>query len=205
MLCDGVEIFEAAAFFDVLGWASEYGDQVIEVVTAGVKREVRCTFGLRVVPDEVIGDLRAEDFDALAVPGGFGEYGFYDEGFSEPVARLIRGFHDLDRPIAAICVGALPVAASGVLAGRRATTYQRLGGGRRQQLADFGAEVEPGPVVRDDGIITSTGPATAPEVAFLLLEELTTPGNAERIRELMGFDGETHGGAGPRLVGGGGR
>jgi 4-methyl-5(b-hydroxyethyl)-thiazole monophosphate biosynthesis len=188
LLCDGVEILEAGAFYDVLGWASEYGNTTIDVVPVGLRPEVSCTFGLKLIPDRVLGDVQAGDFDALAIPGGFGEYGFYEEGFTDEVADVIRAFESLDRPIAAICVGALPVASSGILEGRRATTYHLMGGQRRKQLGDFGAELVDEPIVRDGNIITSTGPGTAVGVAFELLEDLTDADNVARIRHLMGFD-----------------
>ena len=187
LLCDGVEILEAGAFYDVLGWASESGTETIEVVTAGLRTPVRCTFGMPLVPDRMIHEVDAEDFDAVAVPGGFGEYGFYDEALSDAVGDLIRRFDELGRPIASICVGALSVAASGVLDGRCATTYHLMGSQRRDQLAAFGAEVVDGPIVRDGHIVTSTGPGTAVDVAFGLLEDLTDEANAVAIRHLMGF------------------
>lgn len=187
LLLNGVEIYEAAAFFDVLGWAAEYGAEPIEVVTVGPTAEIRCSFGLRVMPDSVLGDADPDDFDALAVPGGFVEYGFDDDAMSDPVAALIRRFDERGRPIAAICTGAIPVAASGVLQGRHATTYNLLGGHRRRQLARLGAEVVDRPVVRDEAVTTSTGPGTAVEVALGLLEQLTDRANADEIRHLMGF------------------
>lgn len=188
LLCDGVEIFEAAAFHDVLGWASEYGSEPVEVVPVGVRHEVVCSFGLRVVAGRLLGELRADDFDALALPGGFIEHGFDESALTEPVAALIRRFAELDRPIAAICTGAVPLGWSGVLRGRQATTYQLLGGHRCRQLASLGAEVVDLPVVSDGLITTSAGPATAVEVALRLLEQLTSAVNASRIRHLMGFD-----------------
>lgn len=188
LLCDGVEIFEAAAFHDVLGWASEYGSELVEVVPVGVQREVVCSFGLRVAATRLLAELRADDFDALALPGGFGEHGFDDCALTEPVAALIRRFDELGRPIAAICTGAVPVAASGVLRGRQATTYQHLGGHRRRQLAGYGVELSDALVVSDGMITTSAGPGTAVEVALRLLEQLTGAANASRIRHLMGFD-----------------
>jgi protein deglycase len=187
LLCDGVEIFEAAAFHDVLGWASEYGSEAVEVVPVGVRREVVCSFGLRVAATRLLTEVRADDFDALALPGGFGEHGFDDCALTEPVAALIRRFDELGRPIAAICTGAVPVAASGVLVGRRATTYQLLGGHRRRQVAGYGVEFVDAPVVSDGAITTSAGPGTAIEVALRLLEQLTDAANASHIGRLMGF------------------
>ncbi len=185
----GAEVFETAAFFDVLGWASTEGSEPIEVVTAGLEREVRCTFGLRILPDVLVDEVDVESFDALAVPGGFEEHGFYDDAYSERVSNLIRAFDERSMPIASICVGALPLANSGVLKGRRATTYH-LGDGRRmRQLADFGVEVSSQSIVRDGNVVTSTSPATAIEVALTLLEALTDAENAHNIRLSMGFAG----------------
>lgn len=187
LLCEGVEIFEAAAFYDVLGWSGAYGSEPIRVVAVGLDKEVNCTFGLKVVPDMLLSEVQAEDFDALAIPGGFEGYSFYSQAYSEPAAALIRRFDELNKPIASICVGALSLANSGILKGRRATTYHLLDGKRRRQLAEFGVNVVDEPLVREGNVITSTSPATAVEVALCLLAELTGYENAKRVRHLMGF------------------
>lgn len=183
----GAEVFELAAFFDVLGWASTEGSERIEVVTAGLDDEITCTFGLRILPDALLGELRVEDFDALAIPGGFEEFGFYDHAFSDRIGDVIRAFHGQSKPIASICVGALPVAHSGILANRCATTYHLSGGHRRRQLAEYGVDVLDQPIVHDQNVITSTSPATAVDVALKLVEQLTDRDNADAIRRLMGF------------------
>lgn len=189
LLCRGFEIYEAAAFHDVLGWSGAEGGPEAPVVTVGCAAEVRGAFGLCVRPDRLLAEVDPAEFSALAVPGGFEEYGYYDEAYGEPVAELIRAFAAAGKPIASICVGALPVAAAGVLAGRRATTYHLGGGRRREQLGGFGAEVIDQRVVRDGGIITSTSPETAVGVALALLAELTDEQNAAAVRRAMGFGG----------------
>lgn len=187
LLCKGFEIYEAGAFHDVLGWSGAEGGEEVKVVTVGLQKEVVGTFGIEVIPDMLLSEIQAEDFDALAIPGGFEEYGFYEEAFSEPVADLIRRFDNLGKPIASICVGALPVANSGILKGRKATTYHLGEGRRRKQLAAFGVEVVDAPMVKDRNVITSTSPATAMEVAFELLARVTSVENAEHIKHMMGF------------------
>ena len=187
MIPHGAEVYETAAFIDVLGWASLEGREEIEVVSAGLQPEVTCTFGLRLLPDVLIGAVDLDGFDALALPGGFEEYGFYEEAFSATVGDVVRAFDRTSRPIAAICVGALPVAHAGVLSGRTATTYHLGDGRRRRQLAEFGVEVLDRKIVRDGNIVTSTAPSTAIEVALMLVEMLTDRPNAEHIRTLMGF------------------
>lgn len=188
ILPDGFEILEGAAFIDVLGWANEEGAEPIEVVTAGVSPELRCTFGgFAIRPDAVLADLSANEFDAVAIPGGFETAGFYREAYADSVLDLLRTFNEAKKPIASICVGALPIAKSGVLRGRKATTYHLGGGKRRAQLAEFGAQVVDEPIVWDGNVVTSTSPATAVEVALQLLAVLTSAENAGQIRRLMGF------------------
>ena len=183
----GAEVYETAAFFDVLGWARHEAALPIEVVTVGLQREVVCTFGLRLLVDALLDEIDPGDFDALALPGGFEEAGYYGDGYDARVSELIRRFDERGRTIACICTGALPVAHSGVLEGRRATTYGRAGSRRRHQLASYGVIVEEGPVVSDTNIVSSTGPGTAVAVALRLVEVLTSREDADRVRFLMGF------------------
>jgi 4-methyl-5(b-hydroxyethyl)-thiazole monophosphate biosynthesis len=188
LLCKGVEIFEAAAFYDVLGWSGTDGSEQVDVVTVGLHSPVTCTFGLNVVPDMLLDDVKLDEFDALAIPGGFEEFGFYEHAYSEEVSALIQHFDVQKKPIASICVAALPLAKSGILTGRSATTYQFMGGKRRKQLARFNVNVIDKLIVQDDNVTTSTGPGTAVEVSLRLLAELTGTENAKQIRHLMGFD-----------------
>ncbi len=188
LLCDGTEILEAAAFFDVFGWTGTENTEKVNVITAGLRTPVTCAFGLKVIPDIMLPDADAEKFDALAVPGGFGRFGYYTDAYSEPVIRLIKKFAESNKPIASVCVGALPVAKAGILTGRRGTTYHLMDGSSRKQLAEFGVQVVDASLVRDGNIITSTSPGTAVEVALNLLAELTGLENADHIRRIMGFD-----------------
>ena len=187
LLCEGTEILEAAAFYDVLGWSGSVGSEPVQVVTAGLRSPVTCTFGLKVMADICLPEVDVEQFDALAIPGGFEEFGFYDDAYSVPVIRLLQSFGELNKPVASICVGALPVARSGLLTGRQGTTYHLMEGRRRKQLAEFGVRVIDAPLVREGNIITSTSPATAIEVALALLADLTSSENADRVCHLMGF------------------
>jgi 4-methyl-5(b-hydroxyethyl)-thiazole monophosphate biosynthesis len=188
LLSNGFEVLEAAAFIDILGWANVFGNEKIEIITAGVHTKLKCTFGFQVIPDAQIKNLNINEFDALAIPGGFEKAGFYEDGFSEEFLNLIRYFDEKKKPIASICVGALLLGKSGILANRSATTYHLLEGKRRKQLAKMGANIKDKPIVQDGNIITSTSPATAMAVAFALLETLTSKENADKIKEMMGFE-----------------
>jgi protein deglycase len=185
VLANGFEAYEASAFTDVLGWADAFGDEPIRVVTAGLHRELRCTFGFRVLPEALAKDLYLDGFDALAVPGGFGTAGFYEDAFSEEFLDVIRHFHGQAKPVASVCVASLSLGKSGILRGRPATTYL-LEDRKKDQLAGMGALVQEREIVVDGTVITSSAPGNALDVAFLLLEMLTSKANADRIRTLMG-------------------
>lgn len=184
----GFETVEFGAFIDVMGWAGNDFQLPIEVDTCGFTGQVISTFNIPVLMDKTLDEVTADAYDALAIPGGFEEYGFYEEAYDERFLQLIRDFEAQKKPIAAICVGALPIAKSGVLAGRRATTYHLSGGHRQRQLALLGAEVVNERVVIDDNVITSYCPETAMDVAFELLRKLCGSDNMCRVKQVMGYD-----------------
>ncbi len=186
--CKGFETMEFAPFVDVMGWArNDYG-MAVEVVTAGFSKTVVSTFEIPVLVDKIYEEIDVSEYDALAIPGGFEEFGFYEDAYDERFLNLIREFDRSDKYIASVCVGALPLGASGILKGRKATTYH-LGDGRRQrQLAEFGAEVIPDQsVVTDKNVITSFCPETAPYVAIALLGMLMGDEKARVVAKAMGY------------------
>ena len=187
LLSNGFEAFEAAAFTDVLGFAGAFGEEEIEIVTVGMRPELQCTFGFKVIPAYQLDEIRNSEFDAVAIPGGFESAGFYEDAYSDDFLDVFRRFAAEGKPIAAVCTGGLPVARSGVLRGRRATTYHLLNGKRRKAMGEMGVVVVDEAVVRDGSIVTSTSPATATDVAFTLLEMLTSPQNVATTRHMMGF------------------
>ncbi len=69
-------------------------------------------------------EVKAEDYDALVIPGGRApEYIRLDAR----VLQIVRHFAEANKPIAAICHGPQVLAAAGVLQGRRATAYPAVG------------------------------------------------------------------------------
>lgn len=183
----GFETMEFSVFIDVLGWArNDYGYDVT-VDTCGFIKQVHSTFGVPILVDKTIQEVCAGDYDALAIPGGFEEFGFYEEAYDERFLNLIRDFDAQGKPIAAICVGALPLGKSGILKNKRATTYHLKDGYRQRQLAEFGVDIVNEPVVVNQHIITSYCPQTAPFVAFELLKKLTSDEQTAVVMQAMGF------------------
>lgn len=69
-------------------------------------------------------EVRAEDYDALVIPGGRApEY----IRLNETVLQMVRHFAEAKKPIAAICHGAQVLAAAGVLEGRSCSAYPAVG------------------------------------------------------------------------------
>ncbi|WP_136605800.1 DJ-1/PfpI family protein [Paenibacillus dokdonensis] len=187
LLANGFEAVEASIFTDVLGWNKWEGDGSTEVVTVGLRNKLDCTWNFTVIPEKTVNDIQLDEFDALAIPGGFEEAGFYEDAFSKPFLSVIQHFYSKQKPIASICVASLALGKSGILKGKKATTYNHPTSKRKEQLKNFGAVVQNDLIVQDGNIITSSNPGTAFDVAFLLLEKLTSKKNAEHVKDLMGF------------------
>ena len=186
-LAQGFEAYEASAFTDVFGWSRESGLESVDMITTALRPTIKCYWNLIVQPEMSFDQVNVDDFDALAIPGGAGEAGFYEDAYDERFLDLIREFDKKGKCIASICVGALPIGKAGVLKNRNATTWDLNEGARRKQLADFGANVQDKQMVVDKNIITSTGPATSIDVAFQLLEMLTDIQNVNEIKRNMRF------------------
>jgi 4-methyl-5(b-hydroxyethyl)-thiazole monophosphate biosynthesis len=186
-LAKGFETMEFSVFIDVLGWARNDYQYDVTVETCGYHKEVISTFNVPVLVDKLIDDIKVDDYDALAIPGGFEEFGFYEEAYDEKFLNLIREFDSKNKIIASICVAALPIGKSGVLKNRKATTYHLRDAYRQKQLAEFSVDVVNEPIVIDRNIITSYCPETAPGVAFKLLELLTSKEKMEVVKKAMGF------------------
>lgn len=187
-LAQGFEEYEASVFTDVIGWSRVYGKEPVDLITTGLRAEIKCTWNFTVRPEVEFNKIDVQSFDALAIAGGFETAGFYEDAYDERLLNLIREFDKQGKIIAAICVSALPLGKSGILKGRKATTYDLLDGVRRKQLADFGALVQDESIVIDKNIITSTGPSTGLDVAFILLEMLTDKENVDVVKKYMRFE-----------------
>ena len=186
-LAQGFEEYEAGVFTDVIGWSRVFGTVPVDLITTGLRPEIKCTWNLTVKPEIDFDKINVNDFDALAIPGGFEKAGFFEDAYDERFLNLIQEFDKQEKIIASICVAALPIGKSGVLKGRYATTYDLLDGMRRNQLSDFGAIIQDQRIVVDKNIITSTGPSTGIDVAFMLLEMLTNSENVDIVKKYMRF------------------
>ena len=91
-LAKGFETMEFSVFVDILGWARNDFGYDVPVVTCGFQKQVISTFNIPVIVDKTIDEINVDDYDALAIPGGFEEFGFYEEAYNERFLELIREF-----------------------------------------------------------------------------------------------------------------
>ncbi len=186
----GVELMELSPFIDVFGWAYTHGKIDVNFCTCGFTKEVPTTFGLNFPVEKTLStveEINISEFSGLAIPGGFENYGFFDDAFDQRLLELVRLFNKEKKPIATVCVASFILAQSGVLVSKKGTTYNLLSGRKQKQLATMGVDVLDRPLVVDDNLITSRGPSTAPFVAFKLLELITSKEDVDRVKELMCF------------------
>lgn len=119
---------------------------------------------------------RAEEFDALVLPGGVANP---DQLRMNPKAiAFVRGFCEQAKPIAAICHGPWTLIEADAVRGRTLTSWPSL----RSDLANAGAEWVDREVVRDQGLVTSRKPDDLPafnrEMIGLFAECRRAPGKA---------------------------
>jgi protease I len=101
--------------------------------------------------DADIADTRADDFDALVIPGGFAPDKLRRD---EHVLDLVRAFHQDGKPIAFIChAGWVPISA-GILKGRRATSVSAI----RDDMVNAGVDWVDEETVVDGNLITARVP-----------------------------------------------
>ena len=119
--------------------------------------------GRRIAPDLTIDDARAEDYDALLLPGGVGNP---DRLRSDVAAvALIKAFHAAGKPIGAICHAPWLLAEADVLRGRRATSWPSI----RTDIRNAGADVVDEAAVTDGHIVTSRNPDDVPAFTAALI------------------------------------
>lgn len=103
-------------------------------------------------PDLTIAEAKAEDYDALLLPGGVRNPDALRTNAA--AIALIRAFAEAGKPIGAICHGPWLLVEADVLRGRNATAWPSI----RTDLANAGATFVDQPAVTDGNLVTSRKP-----------------------------------------------
>ena len=123
-------------------------------------------WGESVAVDLLVGNVSAEDYDALLLPGG--QINPDVLRTQRAVIELIREFDAAGKPIAAICHAPWLLAEADLIEGRTVTSWPSI----RTDLANAGATVVDEPVVVDGNLITSRKPDDIPAFADALMAAL---------------------------------
>ena len=180
VLWDGVEELDFAGPYEVLTAWSRQSDRPITVRTFGPSAEpVRCSHGLRVVPDATWDDL--DGVDVFVLPGGDVRPLRADETFVD----LVRKTAAAGTLMASVCTGALVYAQAGLLADRPATTHWSA----LDRLEALGAKVDRDARYVDDGnVVTSAGVSAGIDMSLHLVKRLHSEEAAKLVRRYIQYE-----------------
>ncbi len=180
LVFDDVEELDFVGPLEVFGIAALGAKVEIDVGTvASSAQEVRCRYGLRLIPSWSFATCPM--LDMLIVPGGPG---------ARNHARMNPAILDFVRKqsgfVASVCTGALVLAAAGVLKGEDATTHHS----RFDMLRQYeGVTVrESVRMVISDRVATSAGVSAGIDLSLALLAKLWGEQVAEQVADDMEWE-----------------
>ena len=157
--------FEDHELDEPLKAMKEAGAEVV-VMGSGSKDSYRGKGGIITIKtDTTANKVRAEDFDAIIVPGG---YAPDKMRLHQPMIDLVRKASDAGKIIAAICRGPQLLISADIVRGRRLTSWLSI----VVDLKNAGANWVDEAVVRDGNLITSRKPADLPRFNKAIIQAL---------------------------------
>lgn len=139
---------------------------VVSIRPGEIKGWDRKDWGKPVKVDQTLDEARAEDFDALLLPGG--QINPDILRMNDDAVQMVKDFAEAGKPIAAICHGPWLLAEADILDGRTVTSWPSI----RTDLRNAGADVVDREVVQDGNLITSRNPDDIPAFSKALIEKL---------------------------------
>ena len=116
--------------------------------------------------DKVVGEARAEDYDALVLPGGVGNP---DKLRADPDAvEFVRAFFEAGKPVGAICHGPWTLVEADVVRGRTLTSYPSI----KTDIRNAGGTWVDEEVHVDQGLVTSRKPDDLEAFCAKAIEEI---------------------------------
>lgn len=146
---------------------------VVSLEAGEIKGWDQKDWGQSVKVDAVIGDVSADDYDALLLPGGQINPDILRMNVN--AVQMVKDFNDAEKPIAAICHAPWLLAEANILDGKTVTSWPSI----RTDLTNAGADVVDREVVTDGNLITSRKPEDIPAFSKALIERLGVKVNAD--------------------------
>ena len=137
----------------------------VKVIGTGSAETYTSKYGYPVTVDAAADEVKAADFDAIIVPGGYApdllrRY--------ESILNLVRGAHQQGKVVAAICHAGWVLISAGILKGRKVTCVSAI----KDDVINAGATYVDQEVVRDGNIITSRMPTDLPAFCRTIIAAL---------------------------------
>ena len=115
--------------------------------------------------DKTVEEARADDYDALVIPGGVGNPDTMR--MDENAVEFTRQFFEQGKPVGVICHGPWMLIEAGVVRGRKVTSWPSL----RTDIQNAGGNWVDQEVVVDEGLVTSRKPDDLPAFNEKIVEE----------------------------------
>jgi len=159
------EGFEDSELIEPMRALKDAGARVL-IVGSGSQETYRGkSGGATVIVDATADKVKAEDFDAIIVPGG---YAPDKMRLHQPMIDLVKKAHELGKVVAAICHGPQLLISADIVRGRRITSWPSVA----VDLKNAGANWVDEPVTRDGNLISSRKPADLPRFNKAIIEAL---------------------------------
>jgi protease I len=140
--------------------------EVISPETGEIRGWEKKDWGRPVKVDKTLDQVRADDYDAIVLPGGQMNPDLLR--VNDKALKFIRAFYDQKKVVAAVCHAPWLLIETGIIKGRKATSYKSI----KADVINAGATWEDSPVVTDQGIITSRNPGDLEDFSAKIVEEV---------------------------------
>lgn len=159
--------FEQSELFAPMEALENEGAQV-EVVSIG-KGEIKgwdhTNWGKTIEVTKSLEEASADDYDCLMLPGGVINPDLLRK--EEAAVDFAKSFLEKGKPVAAICHGPQLLIETGLLSGRRMTSYTSI----KTDLINAGVSWVDKEVIVDKGLVTSRNPGDIPAFCKKMIEE----------------------------------
>ncbi|MEA2517509.1 MAG: protease [Actinomycetota bacterium] len=137
---------------------------VVIGLEAGKKLEGKSD-GDKVTTEKAIGEVSADDFAALVIPGGYSPDKIRTDA---KMVQLVKDIHGAGKPVAAICHAGWMLAEADIVKNKTVTSWPSI----KTDLVNAGADWVDQEVVEDGNIITSRKPDDLEAFTKTLLSQI---------------------------------